>query len=389
LRREENESNRIVGGMGGLVVTINAGSSSVRLGAFRAAAGGSGLEKVAGRRENTTERRREFLEEFLADGRIGRPSAVAHRVVHGGPNLRRSCRVGPSEEAEIRRLTELAPLHQPPALEWIEAARETLGDGVPQIAAFDTSFFAGLPGAASRYALPAEWSRREEVRRYGFHGLAHRAMWERWIELHPGTAHGGRVITLQLGSGCSAAAIEDGRPLDTSMGFSPLEGLAMATRSGDVDPELVLHLQKALGLSPDQMREALNRRSGLLGMSGTSADVRDLLADARREAGEAVDLYVHRIRKTIGAYLAVLGGCNGIVFGGGVGEHVPEIRKRAIEGMEWCGVSIDENVNRRTMGSEGRISKPAKGVEVWVVPVDEAAILAREAFAVLAEGAET
>jgi acetate kinase len=370
--------------MGGLIVTINAGSSSVRLGVFQARASGSGVEKLSERREPTTERKRELLEEFLAKAEVGRPAAAAHRVVHGGPNLRESCLVGPSEEAEIRRLTELAPLHQPPALEWLEVSREMFGSEVPQIAVFDTSFFADMPEEASRYALPAEWNRRKEIRRYGFHGLAHRAMWERWAELHAGRAAGGRVITLQLGSGCSASAIDEGRPRDTTMGFSPLEGLVMATRSGDVDPELVLHIERVLGLAPDAMREALNRRAGLLGASGTSGDLRDLLADDRKEARDAVDLYIYRIRKTIGAYFAVLQGCDGIVFGGGTGEHSPEVRRRALEGMEWCGVTLDEEANRRIVGTEGRISGPKSAVEVLVVPVDEAAILAREAFAVLA-----
>jgi acetate kinase len=367
--------------MDGTVVTINAGSSSVRFGIFRKAADGSGVEKLRERRESRTEHKRALLEEFLAG--IGRPAAAAHRVVHGGPRLRHACRVGPSEEAEIRRLTELAPLHQPPAVEWIDVSRQVFGGQVPQVAVFDTSFFAGLPAVASGYALPTEWSRREEVRRYGFHGLAHRAMWERWRERHVGGG-GGRVITLQLGSGCSAAAIDGGQPRDTSMGFSPLEGLVMATRSGDVDPELVLHLERVLGLGPDAMAEALNRRAGLLGMSGTTGDLRELLADGRSQARDAVDLYVYRIRKMIGAYLAVLRGADGIVFGGGAGEHSPELRKRVLEPMNWCGVLIDDEANRRAVGTEARISAPASAVEVLVVPVDEAAILAREAFAVLA-----
>ncbi len=300
------------------------------------------------------------------------PAVVVHRVVHGG-ELTRPMFVDAAVEAHIKACAPLAPLHNPPALAVIRACRQRFGESVPQIAVFDTAFFADLPPAARTYALPRELTRAHAIRRYGFHGIAHQALWRAW---QTSTGRGGRVVTLQLGAGCSAAAIADGKPLDTSMGFTPLEGLVMATRSGDVDPGLLLHLQRAAGLDAAQLERLLATQSGLLGMAG-SGDMRALLADDSPDASLAVDVYCHRVRKVIGAYAAVLGGLDGIVFGGGVGEHAAPIRARVLADMDWLGVRLDAAANDTAAAPASRISAAGAGCEAWVFEVDEAAELAR------------
>ena len=246
------------------------------------------------------------------------------------------------------------------------------------VASFDTAFHASMPARAASYALPRELAEKHSIRRYGFHGLAHRYMAERYAEINGA----GRLITLQLGAGCSAAAVADGRSRDTSMGLTPLEGLVMATRSGDVDPALPAFLEEHEGIAPGDAERILNRDSGLLGVSGRSGDMRELL-DADDERAElAIDLFCYRARKYIGAYLAVLGGADGVVFGGGVGENSPRVRARICEGMGWCGIELDEDQNNRAVGEELRIDAGGR-VEVWVMLVDEAEVMARDAEALL------
>jgi acetate kinase len=282
----------------------------------------------------------------------------------------------------IAALSELAPLHNPVALRWIDAARKTCGAGVTHVAAFDTAFFATLPRVAAEYALPADFGVELGVRRYGFHGLAHQAMSERWRQLEPRLPDGGKLITLQLGGGCSIAALDQGRPQDTSMGFSPLEGLVMETRSGDIDAAVVPYLERRLGVSGERVIEMLNERSGLAGVAGSSDDPQALLETGSAQAQFAVELYCYRARKYLGAYLAVLGGCNGIAFGGGVGEHVAAVRARILSGLEWAGIELDPAANQAARGSEARISGGRSRVSVWVVPVDEELLMVRGALSV-------
>jgi acetate kinase len=289
-------------------------------------------------------------------------------------------------EAEIERLAPLAPLHNPLALAWIRACREQLGAELPQVAVFDTGFYARLPEVARTYALPYTLMRKLIVRRYGFHGLAHEAMWRRWRALRSADKC---VISLQLGAGCSITAVCNGAPVDTSMGFSPLEGLVMATRAGDVDPGLLLYLQRAEGMTPERLEKLLNEESGLLGVSGASSDMRALLTSSDPQARLAVDLYCYRARKYIGAYLATLGGADAILFGGGVGEHAPAVRAKILDSMQWAGIVLDAARNDAAIGTEARISDLNSKVEVWVVPVDEAVILAQAAQAVLGQAAPT
>ncbi|SOD41159.1 acetate/propionate family kinase [Nitrosovibrio sp. Nv4] len=366
------------------ILTINTGSSSVRLGAF--VRNGDMLTELAGTRHDLSGCEPQItLKEFMQTHGLEEISVAAHRVVHGGAKLIASRRLDREVEREIEHLAPLAPLHNPVALRWIRAAREVLA-GVAQVAVFDTAFFATLPEPARTYAIPYALAEKHELRRYGFHGLAHQAMWRRWQELqsaHSRGERGSRVISVQLGAGCSITAIEDGLPRDTSMGFSPLEGLMMAVRSGDIDPGLITFLQRQENLTPEQLDQLLNQRSGLLGVSGISGDIRELLKSDDERARLAVDLYCYRVRKYVGAYLAVLGGAQAIVFGGGVGENVPAVREKILTGMQWCGVEIDLERNHGSNGTS-LISSQTSRVEVWVIPVNEATILAREADVVMA-----
>ncbi len=367
------------------ILVINTGSSSVRLALYRS---GPAPELVASRHESRdVDDAGTLLAAFLGDFTDGPPDAVVHRIVHGGAQLRDSVLIDAGVEQEIERCAPLAPLHNPRALHWVRTARELLGEEIPQVAVFDTAFFAELPEVAQRYALPATLADRYPVRRYGFHGIAHRALWQRWTELSAGES--GRVVSLQLGSGCSATAIRDGTPLDTSMGFSPNEGLVMATRSGDVDPGLVTWLQREQGLDPTATEALLNEESGLLGVSGISGDMRELLQSTEREAEFAIELFCYRVRKYVGAYAAVLGGIDAILVGGGVGEHSPEVRDRILEGLEFLGVRVDGECNRAVIEGEGRIDTNGSAVALWVIPVDEEAQLAAEALRLLQTGVGT
>ncbi len=312
-------------------------------------------------------------------------SAVGHRVVHGGEHFSAPVRVTDAVLGRLDSLNGLAPLHNPSALAVIRECRGRLGE-VPAVAVFDTAFFHALPEHVMAYALPAEWRREFGIRRYGFHGIAHRYLDQRGRAV----SGAGRVVTLQLGHGCSIAAIQDGRPVETSMGFTPLEGLVMATRPGDVDPGVLLHLG-GQGWSTARLETALNHHSGLLGLSGASADMRELLAleaQGHAGAGLAITAFCHRARKYLGAYIAVLGGVEAIVFGGGIGEHAPSIRQRICANMAWCGIQIDAAANAAVGGVEARISTTDAGVGVWVVPVNEELQIARELRACLAAQTE-
>lgn len=363
------------------VLSVNAGSSSVRLTLHRTQ--GDGLHTVgAAHHASDAGPAATLLDTFLAAHPDAPVDAVAHRIVHGGPHLAAPCAIDAGVEAEIERLAALAPLHHPAALAWVRACRSRLGAAVPQIAVFDTAFHAGLPAAAATYALPHALAERHELRRYGFHGVAHGAMASRWRDLRPDLRDGGRIVTLQLGAGCSACAIEHGRSVDTSMGYSPLEGLMMATRSGDVDPALLLTLQREAGLQPAEVQTMLATRSGLLGVSGLSADLRVLLASDDPRARLAVDMFCYRVRKALGAYLAVLRGADGIVFGGGIGENAATVRARILDGMQWAGLRLDDAANTACVGREGRISIADSRLQAWVVVVDEARELALQALSI-------
>lgn len=369
-----------------ILLTVNTGSTSVKLAAYQTdpPSGEAGTpprrmatRHLTGAGPDPAAALRGFVGELQ-----GRPAAVVHRVVHGGTRFTGPTLIDDAAREAIAGLSELAPLHNPVALRWIDAAREVFGPGVRQVAAFDTAFFSALPRVAAEYALPPELGAQLGIRRYGFHGLAHEAMWQRWCELEPQLPAGGKLISVQLGGGCSMAALERGRPLDTSMGFSPLEGLVMATRSGDVDAAIVPYLERRLGVSGDRVVEILNESSGLAGVAGDPGDPQSLLDGGTDRARLAVELYCYRARKYLGAYLAVLGGCDGIAFGGGVGEHVAEVRARILTGLEWAGIELERSANLAARGSESCISAAGSRARVWVIPVDEELLMVRAALTV-------
>lgn len=315
-----------------------------------------------------------------------RLDAIGHRVVHGGHRFTGPALIDDEVIDAIEALRFLAPLHNEPSLMAIRAARKIPGSSIPMVAVFDTAFHHKMPEQASRYAIPYELSAKHHIRRYGFHGIAHRYMTERYSTLTSTPVEQSRIITLQIGSGCSATAVEGGRSIDTSMGLTPLEGLMMGTRSGDIDPHIPGLLAKLEGMDIETVEDLLNTKSGLLGVSTLSQDIRELL-DAEQKgnnkAALAVEMFCYRVRKQIGAYLAALSGADAVVFGGGIGENSPEVRARICAGMEWCGLTIDEERNRSTTRSEGCISADNAKVHVYVVPVNEEVIIARDTATVL------
>jgi len=312
--------------------------------------------------------------------------AVGHRVVHGGERFTASARVDEAVEEGIRDCMELAPLHNPHNLAGIVAARALLPD-LPHVAVFDTAFHATLPPSAYHYALPYALYRRYGVRRYGFHGTSHRHVARKAALLLDRPPSALQVISLHLGNGSSACAISGGVSVETSMGFTPLEGLVMGTRSGDVDPAAILHIMSREELSVGDATTLLNRHAGLRGLSGLSGDMRDLLAEASEgdaRAQLALDVYVHRIRKYIGAYAAVLGQVDAIAFTGGVGENASLIRGRILRDLSLLGVEVDTEKNRGlTGGREG--SFHAGGTALLVIRSGEELTIARETARVLTE----
>ena len=319
------------------------------------------------------------------EGRDLLVDAVGHRVVHGGEQFREPVMIDDDVMAKIDRLVELAPLHIPGSMAGIEGARAVLGAHIPMVAVFDTAFHRSIPPRAATYAIDLDLARKHGIHRYGFHGIAHAALAGICAAAVNRPLAELRLITLQLGNGCSATAIDRGRSVDTSMGFTPLEGLMMGTRSGDLDPAVVGHLARKEGLSVDEVERLLNERSGLLGVSGLSHDMRDVLKAAEGEpdsrADLALDIFCYRIRKYIGAYLAVLGGADALVFGGGIGERSALIRARICEGMGWCGLRLDPLRNEAAVdlvcGDAMKISEEDAPLACYVAGVDEEVVIAR------------
>jgi acetate kinase len=319
--------------------------------------------------------------------------AVGHRVVHGGETFRRSVLVTDDVLRRIEDTIELAPLHNPHNLKGIVAAREALGSAVPQAAVFDTAFHHTIPDFAYLYAIPYSLYRRHRVRRYGFHGTSHRYVAYRYRRLTGRSREETRLVTLHLGNGCSACAIAAGDSVDTSMGFTPLEGLVMGTRSGDLDPAILDYIAAKEGMTIRELDLLLNKQSGLLGISGLTHEMRELLAEAHehddRRSRLAVEIFCYRVRKYIGAYLAVLGGADALVFTGGIGENSAEIRARVLRDLEWLGVELDEEANAAVgAGEERRITRDGARLAVWVIPTNEELLIARDTVR-LVTGGET
>lgn len=302
-------------------------------------------------------------------------TAVGHRVVHGGPRFRTATPVTKAVLKALSALQPLAPLHQAPALAAVSALRAAR-PRLLQVLSFDTAFHADHDPTMDRLALPRVWEARG-LRRYGFHGLSYEYLAERLRALDPPTA-AGRVVAAHLGAGASLCALHDGRSIDTTMGVTPLDGLVMATRCGSLDPGAVLYLLREGGLDADGLTDLLYHRSGLLGVSGVSGDMRDLLDSRAPAAREAVGLYIHRAAREAAALAASLEGLDGLVFTGGVGENLPRIRALICARLGWLGVSLDAAANAR---GAGRISSADSGVAVWVIPTDEEIVIARQAAA--------
>jgi acetate kinase len=316
---------------------------------------------------------------WLRDRLGGRAvAALGHRVVHGGPRHTAPARVTPALLDELAALESLAPLHQPHNLAPIRATLAK-APALPQVACFDTAFHHTMPAVAQAFAIPYALAEKG-VRRYGFHGLSYEYIASRLPDLAPELA-GGRVVVAHLGNGASLCALQAGRSIATTMGFSALDGLPMGTRCGELDPAVVLHLLRQEGMTPAAVEDLLYRRSGMLGLSGVSSDFRDLLASPEPRARFALELFVHRVARGVGALAAALGGLDGIVFTAGVGENAAPIRAAVCDACRWLGVDLDPEAN----AAHGpRISRPGGRVAVHVIPTDENLMIARHTRAVVA-----
>jgi len=326
--------------------------------------------------------------EWLRGGGDLRLDAIAHRIVHGGDRVSEPVVVDDDVLEALDEASRFAPLHNPLALATLRAVREQF-PALPTIVVADTAFHRTLPPVARTYAIPRELAARHGIHRFGFHGIGHSWMLDRYAEISGRPVSALNLITLQLGSGCSAAAIREGRSIDTSMGLTPLEGLMMATRSGDLDPAIFSYLATAERLAPAEVERILNHDSGLLGVSGLSDDMRKLEAAAaasNADAALAIEIFCYRVRKYIGAYMTVLGRVDAIIFGGGIGEHSANVRGRVCRGLEPFGINFDEARNGAANGQEACFSANGSRTTLWVVPLDEELQIARAAVRVLSAG---
>lgn len=382
-----------------LVLVINSGSSSLK---FQLVDPDSGVARASGNIDRIGEGsssvpdhdaalRRVF--DTLADDGVDLQTcglvAVGHRVVHGGNKFQRPTLLDDARIVELKKLSELAPLHNPPAVKGIEVARKLLPD-IPHIAVFDTAFFHDLPAAAATYAIDRRLAEHWQIRRYGFHGTSHRYVSEQAAAFLDRPYTSLNQIVLHLGNGASASAIAGGRPVDTSMGLTPLEGLVMGTRSGDIDPSVVSYLWRSAKMGVDEIESMLNHRSGLVGLAG-ERDFRRL--HAMIESGDssaqlAYDVFIHRLRKYIGAYLAVLGHTDVVSFTAGIGENVATVRRDALAGMGELGLALDGDRNLSSGNGVRRISAPDSPIAVLVVPTNEELAIARDCVHVLSGAAE-
>jgi len=369
------------------ILVLNAGSSSLKFDVWE-----TSLEAIAtqldrklmqGEVERVASMSDAFKSVFaqLGDTKI---EAVGHRVVHGGDLFHASVIVNDEVEKQIDSLSVLAPLHNPHNLEGIRAARAALPD-IPHVAVFDTAFHYTLPAYAYAYALPYDYLKVKKIRRYGFHGISHRYVSWKFAQLHGKTTAHYKLITCHLGNGCSVCAVEHGRSVDTSMGFTPLEGLMMGTRSGDVDAGAILHLIMHEKMEPAAVLQTLNKDSGLKGLSGVSNDMRDVLkraseGDERSEL--AVETFCYRVRKYIGSYLAAMNGADAVIFTGGIGENSAGIRMRICEGLSNLGVAIDGAANMAASHDPRQIGSGP--IQVWVVPTQEELLIARDTLRCIA-----
>jgi acetate kinase len=348
------------------------------------------IQNQGGDRQKTTAQLHDIVAAIryvLSAGGIADIDAVGHRVVHGGERFTQSVLITAEVIKGIEDCIDLAPLHNPTNLKGIAAASEVFGRKIPQVAVFDTAFHSTLPEHAYLYAIPYHLYRRHHIRRYGFHGTSHRFVAGRYRKLRQLTREQTNVITLHLGNGCSAAAIRAGQSVDTSMGMTPLEGLMMGTRCGDLDPAIVNVIAVKEGLSLAQTEALLNTQSGLLGISGLTNDMRVLLEESAMHEDHrvraAVDVFCYRARKYIGAFLAAMGGTDAVVFTGGIGENSPPIREQICSGLEWAGLTLDKKRNQAVTGTGGAVSEEGSRLSAYVIPTDEELLIARDTIRVI------
>jgi acetate kinase len=395
------------------VLTLNAGSNSLKFEIVAAEAGGGfGSSLAAGACDNIgkdhsvfalLKNKRAFQSEemeirdyghatnLLFDwierggardrgiGTLADIDRIAHRVVHGADSFSGPEQISEEVIRQIEALQQIAPLHNASALQAIRAAQARTGSRVPMVAIFDTVFHRTIRDEAAFYPIPVDLARRHKIRRYGFHGISHRYLLLRYAAIVKRPIHELNLITLHLEGGSSAAAIRSGVSIDTSMGFTPLEGLMMGTRSGDIDPALVSYLMRKENMNAEQVEEFLNKKCGLLAISKVSADTRELQKHLSEEpVNLAVNMFCYRVRKYIGAYLAALGGVEAIVVGGGIGEDTPFIRERIFQEFGWCGAVLDRERNSAVVDREARITTPESSVQIWVIPTQEGLMMAKE-----------
>ena len=322
---------------------------------------------------------------------LGDIHAVGHRVVHGGEHFRRPVRITDEVIEKIEDCLELAPLHNPANLNGIRSAIDLLGEGVPQVAVFNTGFHSTMPQASYLYAIPYQLYRRHKIRRYGFHGTAHRYLAFRYRKMKDIKREQVNIITIYLGAGSSACGIKAGNSFVTSMGFTPLEGLVMGTRSGTIDPSLIEYLSVKEGMTISEIDTLLQKQSGLLGISGLTDDMRELLEEEEenqdRRATLAIDIFCRQAKRYIGAYLAEMGSADAVVFSGGIGENSPNIRERICQGLECIGLELDSDLNDAAHdGQAGQITKDGARLAAYVIPRNEEFLIARDTFKLLTDG---
>ncbi|MBS0655318.1 MAG: acetate/propionate family kinase [Verrucomicrobia bacterium] len=357
------------------ILVVNSGSSSLKLTLFQFVQGKHHLLFEANLKGMKIAEGLGLALEKLGSSSL---AGIGHRVVHGGDRYRSSTPITKEVLRDIQELTHLAPLHNAACLEGIMACYSFFGEEIPQVAVFDTAFHSSLPDVASHYAISKEITEKHKIKRYGFHGISHAFLWNTYAQAQA------KIITMHLGAGCSMCAIRDGVSIDTSMGFTPAEGLVMATRAGDVDAALVEFLALHEKKSASEIMKLLNGHSGLLGLSGVSADMQQVVSVYEKNASArlAVDLFCYRIVKYIGAYLAVLQGAEALIFSGGIGENAVSIRSKIIDKMAWYGVKMDEKANACAVGMFGgeirKISAADSSVAVYVVATEENLFIARE-----------
>lgn len=319
-------------------------------------------------------------------GDVSEISAVGHRVLHGSEVYKVSTLITEKVIDDIESFSELGPLHNPPQAAAMRACRTVFGPDTPMVAVFDTSFHQTMPEKAYMYGIPYEYYEKYHIRKYGFHGTSHRYVSQHYLEMRGLKPEGTKLVVCHLGNGSSITAVKDGKCMDTSMGFTPLDGILMGTRSGAVDPSVVLYLENKENLSADQMNDILNKKSGFLGVSELSSDARDLVNashEGNKLAKLACDMVRYEIKKFIGAYAAAMGGLDAVLFTGGIGENSGELRAEVCEELEFMGIQLDEKENDYNTGSDHKISVPSQKVEVWVIPTNEELAIALDTKAII------